>query len=167
MTNDATTPDATGTPDPTGSEDEHGHGPRPSFEWILEGRTETVLPHLLSIAPLLQWKDEHFHATGLEPSAEFLPQMFQIELGGEPVGGVDFMPLPAKRTLMRLYLCSDLGTSCRIDDGNNIIQGFATAWLQRLQRLGFLSNRVAEQQVRVRSLGFQTPASTASLNRAD
>jgi len=153
MADDALTPEIEGP-------DDHLHGPYPSFEWVLEGGRDIVLPHLKSMAPLLKWKEEHFHVTSNKPEDEDLPELFQIELGGEPVGGIDFLPLPAKRTLMRLYVCSDLGTSCRIDDGNNIIQGFATAWLQRLQRLGFLSSRVAEQQMRT-PLGFKTPATVA------
>lgn len=136
----------------------HAHGPAPSFEWILEGEREIVLPHLKAIAPLLQWNEEHFHVSTSQSEDPDVPALFRIELGAEPVGGVDFLPLPAKRTLMRLYLCSDLGTSCRLDDGNTIIQGFATAWLQRLQRLGFISAKVAEQQVEARSLGFRTPS---------
>lgn len=136
----------------------HGHGPAPSFEWILEGERDIVVPHLKAIAPLLQWNEEHFHVSTSRGEDPDLPALFRIELGAEPVGGVDFLPLPAKRTLMRLYLCSDLGTSCRLDDGNTIIQGFATAWLRRLQRLGFISAKVAEQQVEARSLGFRTPS---------
>jgi len=136
---------------------DHLHGPVPSFEWILEGETDTVVPHLKTIAPILKWNEEHFHVSSVRQEDPHLPEMFRIELGEEPVGGIDFLPLPTKRTLMRLFLCSDLGTSCRIDDGNNIIQGFATAWLARLQRLGFLANRVTEQNRELRSLGFALP----------
>ena len=135
------------------------HGPVPSFEWILEGETEIVVPHLKTIAPILKWNDAHFHVSTVSQEDADLPKLFRIELGAEPVGGVDFLPLPSKRTLMRLFLCSDLGTSCRIDDGNNIIQRFATAWLSRLQRLGFLANKVAEQHARTRALGFALPTS--------
>lgn len=136
---------------------DHLHGPVPSFEWVLEGVTETVVPHLKTIAPILKWNEEHFHVSTVSQEDPHLPEMFRIELGAEPVGGVDFLPLPAKRTLMRLFLCSDLGTSCRIDDGNNIIQGFATAWLARLQGLGFLADKVPSQNVPTRSLGFALP----------
>ncbi len=135
----------------------HLHGPIPSFEWILEGMAETVVPHLKTIAPILKWNEEHFHVSTLRQEDPQLPELFRIELSNEPVGGVDFLPLPAKRTLMRLFLCSDLGTSCRIDDGNNIIQGFATAWLARLQGLGFLANKVTSQDAQTRALGFSLP----------
>ena len=140
-------------------EEQHSHGPSPSFEWVLEGNREMVLPHLKTIAPSMTWESEHFHVCDVESRGEDWPELFQIELGEEPVGAVDFMPLPAKRTLMRLYVCSDLGTSCSMENGNAVIQGFATAWLGRLQKLGFLSKSKSDDQD-VRPIGFATPSST-------
>lgn len=140
--------------------DGHSHGPQPSFEWILQGERRIVLPHLKSIAPTLTWEDEHFHIREMDAVDEHSPDFFRIELGSEPVGAVDFMPLPAERTLMRLYLCSDLGTSCLLENGNDVIQGFATAWLERLNKLGFLSTKASE--AKDRPLGFRTPNSNAS-----
>ena len=138
---------------------EHAHGPFPSFEWILEGKRETVLPHLTSIAPQLTFEDEHFHATKNEAQDEYAPELFDLDLGGELVGGLDFLPLPNRRTLMRLYLCSDLGRSCRIDGGDDVMRGFATAWLARLQTLGFMAKQAAVGKERdARPLGFQPPA---------
>ena len=83
---------------------DHDHGPSPSFEWILDGKRDTVLPHLKTIAPTLQWQDQHFHVRDVEPRAEDWPELFQIELDELPVGALDFMSLPGDRTLMRLYL---------------------------------------------------------------
>ena len=147
----------TGT-DPVLDDEQHSHGPSPSFEWVLEGDREMVLPHLKTIAPSMTWESEHFHIRDVEPRSEDWPELFQVELGEEPVGAVDFMPLPAKRTLMRLYVCSDLGTSCSMENGNAVIQGFATAWLGRLQKLGFLSSSKPDDQ-NARPIGFATPAS--------
>lgn len=141
-------------------DDGHSHGPQPSFEWILQGERQIVLPHLKSIAPALTWEDEHFHIREMDAVDEHSPDFFRIELGSEPVGAIDFMPLPAERTLMRLYLCSDLGSSCLLDNGDDVIQGFATAWLGRLNKLGFLSSKAAEGKDR--PLGFRTPDSSAS-----
>jgi hypothetical protein len=156
MSND---PPADNTPEAPADDAPHSHGPRPSFEWVLEGDREMVLPHLKTIAPAMTWETKHFHVRDIEPHDEDWPELFQIELGDEPVGAVDFMPLPAKRTLMRLYVCSDLGTSCSLENGNTVIQGFATAWLGRLQKLGFLSS--AKTEVRdSRPLGFATPSSS-------
>ncbi len=142
------------------TDDGHSHGPQPSFEWILQGERQIVLPHLKSIAPTLTWEDQHFHIREMDAVDEHSPDFFRIELGSEPVGAVDFMPLPAERTLMRLYLCSDLGASCLLDNGNEVIQGFATAWLGRLNKLGFLSTKASE--AKDRPLGFRIPDSTAS-----
>jgi hypothetical protein len=139
--------------------DQHSHGPSPSFEWVLEGDREMVLPHLKTIAPSMTWETEHFHVRDIEPRSEDWPELFQIELGEEAVGAVDFMPLPAKRTLMRLYVCSDLGTSCSLENGNAVIQGFATAWLGRLQKLGFLSSSKAKDKD-TRPIGFATPSTS-------
>jgi len=144
--------------EPTAAEDLHSHGPSPSFEWVLEGDRDMVLPHLKTIAPSMTWESEHFHVCDVESRGDDWPELFQIELGDEPVGAVDFMPLPAKRTLMRLYVCSDLGTSCSLENGNAVIQGFATAWLGRLQKLGFLSSSKPDDQD-ARPMGFATPAS--------
>lgn len=146
---------------PGGTPAEHDHGPVPSYEWILDGESRIVLPHLKTIAPTLTWNGEHFHVNGIEAADADLPERFQIELGEEPVGAVDFLPLPGKRTLMRLYLCSDLGTSCRLERGNDMIQGFANAWLARLTTLGFISARVAQQNTPTRTLGFPLPSDPA------
>lgn len=132
------------------------HGPFPSYEWVLEGGREIILPHLQALAPALAWNREHFHVTATPRADADLPELFEIALTDAPVGAVDFLPLPAERTLMRLYLCSDLGTVCAIDGGNDVIQGFATAWLARLRQLGFLS-QPAEAATRSRPLGFRTP----------
>lgn len=120
-------------------DDAHQHGPQPSFEWMIEGDQEMVIPHLKAIAPTLIWEDEHFHVQDVDPVDADLPALRQIELGDEPVGALDFLPLPQRRTLMRLFLCSDLGTTCSLENGNDVIQGFATAWIQRLAKLGFMT----------------------------
>ena len=117
---------------------QHDHGPVPSYEWMLEGEQALVLPHLKAVAPTLGWKGEHFHVAALAPREAGMPVLHQLQLGDDPVGALDFMPLPNKRTLMRLYLCSDLGTVCSLERGNDVMQGFATAWLQRLAKLGFM-----------------------------
>lgn len=119
---------------------EHPHGPVPSLEWTLRGRAEMILPHLKTMAPALALGDEHFHVIELPADDDDLPARFQIELGGEPVGAVDFLALPEDRTLMRLYMCSDLGTVCSIEDGEEVATAFAQAWLSRLQQLGFLAS---------------------------
>ncbi len=133
----------------------HDHGPTPSFEWILEGDREIIVPHLRTIAPSLIWENEHFHVCDPARAGEGLPEMFQVQLADEPVGALDFMPLPSNRTLMRLYLCSDLGAACSLKGGDQVMQGFATAWLARLNALGFLANKPRE--VHSRPLGFPTP----------
>lgn len=143
---------------PRAGPSDHDHGPSPSFEWILNGKRDTVLPHLKTIAPTMQWQDRHFHVRDVAPRAEDWPELFQIELDELPVGALDFMSLPGDRTLMRLYLCSDLGAACPLENGNDVIQGFATAWLARLDKLGFLiSKGPAAGQ---RPLGFQPPPPT-------
>ena len=135
----------------------HRHGPQPSYEWMIEGDQEMVVPHLKAIAPTLSWKDEHFHVSDVDPVDAGLPALRRIELGLEPVGALDFLPLPQKRTLMRLFLCSDLGDSCSLEGGNDVMQGFATAWIHRLAKLGFMTvtNAGARQE---RPLGFPIPA---------
>ncbi len=79
-----------------------------------------------------------------------------IAFDGTPVGAVDFLPLPAARTLMRLYLCSDLGTTCALPDGDEIAGGFAGIWLDRLRHLGFVSGPAPAAESR-RPLGFPLP----------
>lgn len=121
-------------PQPPRARSEHTHGPVASYESMVEGSREIVLPHLKAIAPVLTWNETHFH-----------------------VGEMDFLPLPADRTLMRLYLCSDLGQTCLIEGGDTAMEEFATAWLLRLQKLGFLSTPTEEAQRHERPLGLQPP----------
>ena len=135
-------------------DDAHQHGPQPSYEWMIEGDQEMVIPHLKALAPTLIWKDEHFHVQDVDPVDADLPALRQIELGDEPVGALDFLPLPQKRTLMRLFLCSDLGTSCSLEHGNDVMQGFATAWIHRLAKLGFMA---VESGADRRAMGFPIP----------
>lgn len=106
--------------------------------------------------PTLIWKDEHFHVQDLDPVDSDLPALRQIELGVDPVGALDFLPLPQRRrrTLMRLFLCSDLGTTCSLEHGSDVMHGFATAWIQRLARLGFM---MVESGARQRPKGFPIP----------
>lgn len=136
----------------------HAHGPVPSVEWILQGKQDAIIPHLKTIAPTLGLDDEHFHVSELEQSERDVPALFQIELGGELVGALDFMPLPADRTLMRLYLCSDLGTQCRLANGDEVAKGFAQIWLGRLNTLGFLSAEFDGREHDRGPLGFRVPA---------
>lgn len=91
------------------------------------------------------------------------PTLYRIELDEALVGGIDLLPLPAERTLMRLYLCSDLGAACLIDGGDDVIRGFAAAWLSRLKALGFLSapTPTSEDGSPHRPLGFPVPESRA------
>ena len=153
------TPDAAPPPPPPSRDPAHSHGPRPSFEWILDGDREVVLPHLRAIGPALTLGEDHFHVAPVSPVDPVLPDLFEVRLGDEPVGALDFLPLPADRTLMRLYLCSDLGTACRIDGGDAVMQGFGSAWLQRLAQLGFMSQsaRPGEAPAVGRPLGFRRP----------
>ena len=146
----------TPTADAAGADD-HQHGPQPSYEWIIEGDQEMVVPHLTAIAPTLTWKEEHFHVCDVEPIDVGMPALKQVELGDEPVGALDFLPLPQKRTLMRLFLCSDLGGACSLEHGNEVMQGFATAWIQRLGKLGFMTVEAASDH-EGRAMGFHIPA---------
>lgn len=138
----------------------HDHGPIPSLEWILQGDQPTVTPHLRTLAPTLTLDGRHFHVTELNRLEQDLPPLFIVELNEVPVGGVDFLPLPSDRTLMRLYLCSDLGTVCLLDNGDQVATGFAEQWLGRLRQLGFLTLSAPEAQGPRRRLGFATPART-------
>ena len=140
-----------------GREEPHRHGPQPSYEWVIEGDQEMVVPHLTAIAPTLTWKEEHFHVNDVEPVDAGMPALKQIGLGAEPVGALDFLPLPQKRTLMRLFLCSDLGNACSLEHGNEVMQGFATAWIQRLRKLGFMTVETASDR-QGRPMGFRIPA---------
>lgn len=114
------------------------HMPFPTFEWVLQGSCDLVVPHLTLTAPQLVWNDEHFHVCATSADDEHEPQLFRIELGDSPVGAINFLPLPESRTLMSLYRCSDLGESCTRKDGDAIVRGFVGALLNRLERLGFL-----------------------------
>ena len=124
---------------------------------MIEGEPDMVVPHLKAIAPTLSWREEHFHVADVEPLDAGLPDLQRIELGSEPVGALDFLPLPQRRTLMRLFLCSDLGATCSLEGGNDVMQGFATAWIQRLAKLGFMTvaNAGAREE---RPMGFAIPA---------
>ncbi len=132
---------------------EHQHMPFPTFEWVLHGSCELVVPHLTMTAPQLMWKDEHFHVCPIAATDEHEPQLFRIELGDSPVGAINFLPLPESRTLMRLYRCSDLGETCTREDGDAIVMGFVGALLNRLERLGFLDKE--PHATAARSLGFR------------
>lgn len=138
------------------SEDGHGHGPQPSYEWVIEGDQAMVVPHLTAIAPTLQWEDEHFHVNDVDPVDDGMPALKQIALGDEPIGALDFLPLPQKRCLMRLFLCSDIGTACSLEHGNDVMQGFATAWIRRLGKLGFMTVAATGEREN-RPLGFPMP----------
>ena len=138
--------------------DPHGHGPQPSYEWMIEGEDAMVIPHLKSIAPTLTWKEEHFHVRDIEVADPDLPALRQVELGDEPVGALNFLPLPL--TLMRLFLCSDMGTTCSLEYGNDVMQGFATAWIQRLAALGFMTIQRSPGAER-RPMGFAIPSPPA------
>ena len=119
---------------------EHPHGPVPSLEWTLVGSADMIVSHLKTMATALALGDDHFHVVELPPDEHDLPPRFQIELGDEPVGALDFLALPDDRTLMRLYMCSDLGTVCSLEHGEEVATAFAQAWLGRLQQLGFLAS---------------------------
>jgi len=99
-----------------------------------------IVTHLKTMAPALALGDDHFHIVELPPDEHDLPPRFQIELGDEPVGALDFLALPDDRTLMRLYMCSDLGSVCSLEHGEEVATAFAQAWLGRLQQLGFLAS---------------------------
>lgn len=137
----------------------HDHGPLPSGEWILEGESELALQHLRTLAPTLSLNERHFDVTEGERAGEGLPSLFMLAFADTPVGAVDFLPLPAARTLMRLYRCSDLGTTCALPDGDQIARGFAGVWLERLKRLGFVSSAASSADSR-RPLGFRLPDSS-------
>lgn len=143
----------------TSDEQRHDHGPLPSGEWILEGESELALQHLRTLAPTLLLNERHFDVMEADRSGEGLPALFMIAFDDVPVGAVDFLPLPAARTLMRLYLCSDLGTTCALPDGDQIVTGFAGIWLERLQRLGFMTS-VPPPATGQRPLGFRLPGSS-------
>ena len=134
----------------------HDHGPRPSNEWVIEGDSQTAIQHLRTVAPYLSLDGHHFDITEAARMDADLPALFLISLQGAAVGAVDFLPLPAARALMRLFLCSDLGTVCALRDGDQIASTFATIWLERLRRLGFLSGEASEATPR-RQLGFRLP----------
>lgn len=136
----------------------HDHGPLPSYEWILQGDRLTVIPHLKTLAPTLSLDGGHFDVGELDRRDQDLPALFMIQLNDVPVGGVDFLPLPSERTLMRLYLCSDLGTACELENGEELAAGFVQILLGRLLHLGFVGlyqPGVAEPRG---PLGFATPA---------
>lgn len=141
---------------PTFTSAAHDHGPNPSFEWIIEGDERMVLPHLRTLAPKLSWEGRHFDIDVTDRAGEQLPPVFMIDVEAAAVGAVDFLPLPADRTLMRLFLCSDLGTNCQLDDGDRVAIGFAQAWLARLEQLGFMASTTPPMPER-RRLGFPLP----------
>ncbi len=136
----------------------HDHGPVPSSEWVLEGEGALAAQHLRTLAPTLLLNARHFDVTEADRSNEGLPSLFMIAYSDTPIGAVDFLPLPTSRTLMRLYLCSDLGTTCAIPNGDEIAVGFAGIWLERLRRLGFVSNPAPSTDTRP-PLGFRIPPS--------
>ncbi|MEX2229985.1 MAG: hypothetical protein WEB13_10155 [Dehalococcoidia bacterium] len=117
-----------------------------------------VLPHLQTLAPTLTLGGGHFDVNRMDHAERDFPELFTIQLRDVPVGAIDFLPLPAGRTLMRLYLCSDLGTTCQLEDGDQIATGFVEVWLNRLQRLGFLAVSAPPTRQPHRRLGFVTPA---------
>lgn len=106
---------------------------------VAEGESQTAIQHLRTLAPNLSLEDAHFDITETGRADDDLPPLFLIALRDTAVGAVDFLPLPATRTLMRLFLCSDLDTVCALPDGDQIASRFATIWLERLRRLGFMS----------------------------
>jgi hypothetical protein len=59
---------------------------------------------------------------------------------------------------MRLYLCSDLGAACKLDDGDQVATGFVEVWLGRLQQLGLMASSAPPEAQR-RPLGFATQES--------
>ena len=145
----------------------HSHGPTPSYEWILEGEPEIVVPHLKEWGPVLHLNEKHFDIVAA-PRVEDRPTLYRIELEGALTGGIDLLPLPAERTLMRLYLCSDLGEACLLGGGDDVIRGFAAAWLSRLQTLGFLSTPAptSKDGTPHRPLGFHVPEPKAPIQPA-
>lgn len=134
---------------------QHDHGPQPSSEWVLAGDAAIASQQLRALAPRLTLGEEHFDVAEQSRSGEGLPALYLIALQGIPVGAVDFLPLPETRTLMRLFLCSDLGTTCGLSDGDRIAATFASIWIERLRRLGFLTE-AAEVPPRP-PLGFPLP----------
>ena len=105
------------------------------------------------IATQLTWDGHHFHIREIASAAEDEPELYQIELRDGPVGAINFLPLPANRTLMRLYVCSDLGAICSTENGNSVAAGFATALVGRFERLGFVAS--TRDDSATRPLGFQ------------
>ena len=89
----------------------HDHGPRPSNERVIEGDSQTATQHLRTLAPYLSLDGHHFDITEAGRVDADLPALFLISLQGAAVGAVDFLPLPAARALMRLFLCSDLASN--------------------------------------------------------
>ena len=59
---------------------DHSHGPVPSFEWILEGVTDTVVPHLKTIAPILKWNEQHFHVSSVRQEDPDLPERNEMQV---------------------------------------------------------------------------------------
>jgi len=135
--------------------DRHDHLPLPTYEWVLESSCETVVPHLKMVATQVTWEGQHFHVCEIAKANDGEPELFQIELSDRPVGAVNFLPLPDNRTLMRLYICTDLGAVCTTENGNAIISGFVMALMARLKQLGFVA-KTMEQSVS-RPLGFHVP----------
>ena len=135
----------------------HNHGPTPSYEWILEGEPAIVVSHLKEWGPVLRLNDRHFDIVAAP--VDDRPTLYRIELEGGLAGGIDLLPLPAQRSLMRLYLCSDLGEACLMDGGDDVVRGFTAAWLSRLQALAFLSAPAptSEDGRPRRPLGFHVP----------
>lgn len=141
----------------------HDHGPVPSYEWVVNGDCSIVLPHLRTFAPTLAFDGRHFDIAEMDREAQQLPVLFMIVVQDVSVGGIDFLPLPSNRTLMRLYLCSDLGAACQLENGDAVATGFVEVWLTRLQQLEFITSVTpagpaipAAPAVR-RRLGFATP----------
>lgn len=80
-----------------------------SSAWILRGTPELIIPHLKAVAMVMHWDETPFHVRGVDPADSDLAELLLIQPGDATAGAFDFMPLPADRTLMRLYLSSDLG----------------------------------------------------------
>ena len=142
----------------------HGRGgalPRPHRQPRMDPRGAARVRHPppQGHRPRLTWEGRHFHICEIHPQDRDLPRLFQIELDGIAIGAVDFVPLPADRTLMRVYLCSDLGAACVLDEGDTVLQGFASHWLSRLAGLGFLAVPAEEFDPSSRQpLGFRAVA---------
>ena len=152
------------TPGEPAPSEAHDHGPFPSREWILNGGCEMVLPHLRTIALRLSYEGEHFHIS-LVYTDESRPNLFEVALGDALVGAFDFLPLPTERTLMRLYVCADLGTDCARVAADDAMRGFAIAWLGRLQDLRFLEASADGLDLHSgvsRGIGFALPAADES-----